>query len=359
MSARLTTLKSWCVRKKQPYTILARAQWLKVPKIRIRPAATQARIDLGAPVTTEAFVATIANAEILPRQYAVLSDDGCLFVDGLVNWPQYYPQNGDCVRHASDDLRLLLELPHNRVACDMKCALLGGAEGHFRWMFESLARLWALEQVGLLSTIPLVVPEDLSMERRSLLEAIGVTTDQIISLPQNSSLAVSELVVSSLLTIGDWVSPIAIQFLRRKLSPARGERRRRIFLSRRGAEHARLSNEAELLPLLERYDFQVIDCLSLSPLDLMALLVDASAVVACDDDSLANLVVAPQGTSIAIIVSEGMFRARAHFVASQLGHQLTYLVAQPDFETNSVHALCNFSLPPELLMEFLGELRVE
>ena len=351
--ARITRLKDWCAQEGVRYTMLARGQWLSLPAMRVLPLEAQFRFRLGAPVTSEAFVATIPNAEVLPRQFAVLSEDGSLFVDGLVNWPQFYPQNGECVRHATDDLRVMLDLPKSCVEVDGACAVIGGAGDHFAWMFEALSRLWALEQHPASKHLLLVVPDDLSEERLEMLDAAGVDRSRVLRLPARHTLRAKELVLPSLLTVGDWVSPLALQFLRRIFAIRQGRRARRLFLSRRAALQTRVANESELLPILEWHGFEVIDCIATSPMELLSALVDAEAVVASDDDSLANLVVVPQHARIGVIISEGIVRTRGFFISAQLGQELTYLVAQPDFESSATHAHCDITLASGVLEQFL------
>lgn len=353
IAARVMRIGDWCRRSGAQFTLLSRAQWISFPELSVIPAAAQINFRIGRPVAAESFIATIPLARILPRQCAILTEDGCLFTDGVVNWPQFYPQSGECVLHAADDLRVMLELPEACTYIDEVCAVLGGAGDLYAWMFEALPRIWALEQQSTFRDARFIVSGDLSADRLNMLRILGISSERIVRLFDDHYLRCKELVVPSLMTVGDWISPVALQFLRRKFAGTRGGKERKIFLSRGHASNGRLKNEAELLPILEQWGYEVIDSIAVSPLDLIAVLTDAVAIIASDDETLATLVVAPQGAKVGVIIPEGVYRARAFFLSSQIGHKLTYLVAQPDFTTNALLAQCDVELPVGVLTEYL------
>jgi len=353
IAARIVRIGDWCKRSGAEFTLLSRAQWISHPELNVIPAEAQPNFRIGKPVAAEAFIAAIPRARVLPRQCAILTEDEFLFTDGVVNWPQFYPQSGECVRHSADDLRVMLELPEACTSIDDVCAVLGGAGDHYAWMFEALPRIWALEQHPRFPNSRVIVSGDLSVDRMGMLRTLGISPERVVRLLDGHHLQCEELLVPSIMTVGEWTSPVALQFLRRRFAGVRGGRDRKLFLSRNSATSGRLKNEEELLPILERWGFEVVDSMAASPLGLISALTDAVAVIASDDETLANLVVAPQGARIGVIVPEGLYRTRAFFVSSQIGHDLTYLVAQPDFTSNPLLAHCDVELPVDTLIEYL------
>ncbi len=79
-------------------------------------------------------------------------------------------------------------------------------------------------------------------------------------------------------------------------------------------------------------------------------------MIGIDDDSMANLLVCPQGTRVGVIATAGAYRARAYFVCGQLAQELTYLVGETVYESNPVHSLCDIQLSEITLRHFLKDL---
>lgn len=354
LSALITQPQAWCDRGHGRYTRLARAQWLALSPFKAIPEAFAKAFLIGVPMMPELFSVRLDQAEVMPADFSVLSD-GRFFVDGFVNWAQHYPQKGHYARHSTDDLRVLLDLPARVKEYDGACVLLGRDGGHYAWMFETLARLWAIEQQPDLAKLPLVVPVGLSASRLAMLEGLGIGGERLLVVEDDCTLRVAELHVPSLLTVGDWVSPLALQHLRRRFSGDATRVRRRIYLSRRGAADRRLANEIELQPVLERHGFETIDVENISLAVLLEILGSAEAVLSIDDEALAALVVVPQKARVGVIATGGTYRPRAYFISGQLAHDFHYLGSEVVFESNPAHALCDVILPPATLDAFLKD----
>jgi len=352
LSARITQPLAWCDRGHGRYTRLARAQWLVLTPLKAIPEAYAQAFMVGVPMMPEVFSIRLSQAEVMPADFSVLSE-GRFFVDGLVNWAQHYPQKGRYARHSSDDLRVLLDLPARVKEYDGACVLLGRDGGHYAWMFETLARLWAVEQQPDLAQLPLVVPADLSDARLGMLEGLGIGVERLLMVEADCTLRAAELHVPSLLAVGDWVSPLALQHLRRRFSGDVVRARRRIYLSRRQSTDCRLANELDLQPALDRYGFETIDVEDTPLVALLSILGSAEAVLSIDDEALAALVVVPQKAHVGVIATGGAYRPRAYFISGQLAHDFHYLESEVVFESNPVHALCDVVLPPATLEAFL------
>jgi capsular polysaccharide biosynthesis protein/Tfp pilus assembly protein PilF len=352
--ARLTSIKDWCQTGGGRYVSLARSHHLLLPSLKVNPPLAASSFVQGPAITPELACASIDSAEVLPRDFVVLCE-GNLFAGAVVNWFQHYPQRGYFVRHEADDARVLLDLPAQSQHYEGSCILLGGAADHYAWLYECLARLWVVEQIPAFADLPLVVPANLSEERLAMLDKFGIARDRLLGLPDDRTLLAQELHVPCLLTVGDWISPMALQFLRRRFRAEAVTGGRRIYFSREGYSDRRLANEAELLSLFDRYGFEVIKLAGRTPIELMVIFSEAQAVIAMDDDAMANLVVSPQGARVGIIATAGAYRPRAHFICGQLAQNLTYLVGETVFESNSTHALCDVRLPKSDLLAFMQE----
>ncbi len=191
-----------------------------------------------------------------------------------------------------------------------------------------------------------------------MLEAIGIDRRRLLFLPDDGTFRVADLSIPSLLKVGHWVSPVALQFVRRKFAgetvpSAKG---RRIYFSRRGMADGRLANEADLAATLAAHGFEEIGIEGLAPLAIMAILRQAEAVLAVDGDILANLPAAPLGALVGAIAPNGLYNPRTYFVSALLGQRFSYLIGEPVFGSHAALERCDIVLGAETLAGFLRKL---
>ena len=340
------------------YTRLARPQWLRLPQPRALPAEEALHFRMPEPFTLEIFLSRMSSVRVLPKELLLLSADGQLFLDGLVPFPQQYAlREGGAIWHCADDSRLLLKLPRQCRSVEQPCVWIGTGGGHFQWLFESLARLWAVEQQPSLASLPLLVQPDLNRWQDELLQLLGYGAERRIEVPADTMLECSELHAASLVSAGHFISPVAIQYLRRALAkrvaPA-ADAPRRIYLSRQGMTTRRLANEAELLPLLEQHGFAVVQVQTLGAAEQLALFQGAELILGMEGAALVNLLIAPSHARVGVIMARGLYQARHYYVSAPIGQELTYLCAEPDFASNPMLSECDVVLSRAVLQEFLG-----
>ncbi|HEY5291310.1 MAG TPA: glycosyltransferase 61 family protein [Burkholderiales bacterium] len=341
------------------YTRLARPQWLRLPQPKALPEEESRHFALPEPFALEIFLAHVTRVRVLPQELLLLSADGQLFLDGLVAYPrQYVLREGGAIQHCADDGRVLLLLPRHCISVEQPCAWIGAGSGHFKWMFESLARLWAVQQQPALQELPLVVQPGLSRWQDELLQLLGYGPQRRIEVPADAALECRELHAASLVSVGHFIAPVAIQYLRRALAqrvqPA-ADAPRRIYLSRRHMATRRLANEAELLPLLEQHGFVAVHAESMSAAEQLALFQSAEFILGVEGAALVNLLIAPAHARVGVIVARGLYQPRHYYVSAPIGHDFTYLSAEPDYASHAVLAECDVTLPREVLQAFLEQ----
>jgi tetratricopeptide (TPR) repeat protein len=356
--ARLGQIDLWCAANGNGYTRLARPQWLRLPQPKALPADESPHFSLPPPFALEIFVARVQRMRILPKELLLLSADGRLFLDGFVRFPQQYALREDgAIRHCADDGRLLLSLPERALAVETPCVWLGAGSGHFQWMFESLARLWAIEQQPSLQNLPLVIQDSLTRWQDELLHLLGYDATRRIEVPPGAMLECRELHAASMVSVGYFISPMAIQYLRRalgrRIEPA-SDAPRRIYLSRQGAATRRLANEAELLPLLEQHGFVAVHAETLGAAEQLALFRSAEVILGVEGAALVNLLIAPANARVGAIVARGLYQPRHYYLSAPIGQDFTYLCADPDYASHAVLAECDVTLPREVLQAFLA-----
>lgn len=359
--ARLGQIDLWCAASGNRYTRLARPQWLRLPQPKALPEEESQHFALPKPFALEIFLVRVGGVRVLAKDLLLLSPDGHLFLDGLVRFPQQYAvREGGAIRHCADDGRLLLALPARCLALEEPCVWLGAGSSHFQWVFESLARLWAIEQQPALRDLPMIVQSSLTRWQGELLQLLGYGPDKRIEVPVDAMLECRELHAASMVSVGHFISPMAIQHLRRELArrvaPA-VDAPRRIYLSRQGAATRRLANEAELLPLLDQHGFVVVHPESLSAAEQLALFQSAECILGVEGAALVNLLIAPAYARVGVIVARGLYQPRHYYVSAPIGHDFTYLGAEPDYASHPVLAECDVTLAREVLQAFLAQCR--
>ena len=359
--ARLGQIDLCCAASGSGYTRLARPQWLRLPQPKALPEEESRHFALPKPFALEIFLARVTRVRVLPQDLLLLASDGQLFLEGFVRFAQQYAlREGGVIRHCADDGRLLLSLPERTLAVTQPCVYLGAGSGHFQWMFESLARLWAIEQQDGLANLPLIVQPSLTRWQEELLQLLGYAAERRIEVPADAMLECRELHAASMVSAGHFISPVAIQYLRRSLArrvaPA-SDAPRRIYLSRQGAASRRLANEAELLPLLARHGFALVHVDAMGAAEQLALFQSAEFILGVEGAALVNLVVAPAHARVGVIVAQGLYQPRHYYISAPIGHDFTYLCAQPVYASNSVLAECDMTLAPEVLLDFLDGCR--
>jgi len=357
-SARLGRIDLWCAANGGRYTRLARPQWLRLPQPRAFPEEESRHFALPKPFALEIFMVRAATLRVLPTDLLLLSADGQLFLDGFVRLPQQYAlREGGAIRHCADDGRVLLAVPARSLKVEQPCIWLGGGSGHFQWVFESLARLWAIAQQPELRGLPLIVQASLTRWQDELLQLLGYGANERIEVPADAMLECRELHAASMVMAGHFISPVAIQHLRRELArriaPAT-DAPRRIYLSRQGAATRRLANETELLPLLHQHGFVVVNATDMSAAEQLALFQSADVILGIEGAVLVNLLIAPAHARVGVIVARGLYQPRHYYVSAPIGQDFSYLCAEPDYASHAVLAECDVTLAPELLQAFLA-----
>jgi capsular polysaccharide biosynthesis protein len=359
ISVHESTVARWCAFHGGDYVPMGDLQYL--PFDTRPPALPEAYAQTwpsGKAVVPYTFLGFVRDAEVLRPGFAVVAEQSGLLLEGLVAEHRQYAYADGPVRFSSDDGRMLLDLGGEAAHHAGGAFLLGGGGDRYRWLYESLARLWFVEQNPKLRALPLVVAAELDTDERDMLRVAYGADPRIIAVEPGKSVRIDEVVAPSLPVLASTVSPLAIQYLRRKFSttaPGAGADRR-IFLSRRNCASRRVANEASLLPLLREYGFEIVDASTLAWRGRLGMFEQAAAILGIDDDAMADLFIAPQGTRVGVVVTDGLQNTRAWMVSAQLGHRFAYLRGRPLFDTHARHDACDVELDESLLREFLAML---
>jgi hypothetical protein len=86
----------------------------------------------------------------------------------------------------------------------------------------------------------------------------------------------------------------------------------------------------------------------------LALFQCAEFILGVESAALVNLLIAPAHARVGVIVGRGLYQPRHFYVSAPIGHDFTYLCAEPDYASHAVLAECDVVLPRAVLEAFLA-----
>jgi len=191
---------------------------------------------------------------------------------------------------------------------------------YYHWLFNSLPRLGLLEAAGwTLSSLDFIITNPLRHPfQRESLEMLGIQPRQIRETHPATTYLAERLLLT---TIPNWIRNFHHQFLRNRLAPPprSDNRRRRIYLGRRGSRHRQVTNEDEVVRALAGIGIETCHPENLSFLDQIRLFQSADVVIAPHGAALANIVFCPPNTQVAEIFSAHYFNDCYQTLARETG----------------------------------------
>jgi hypothetical protein len=158
------------------------------------------------------------------------------------------------------------------------------------------------------------------------LAALGIPQGKIIRADEGLHIRAATLVVPSLKSHNQCLPRADAEYLRREFLGDAAARRpwRRLFITRRGAAIRRLTNESDLLPLLEEHGFEVVSPAELRLRDQARLFAEAEWIIGVSGAGFANLVFASPGAR-AVELAPPQWLSVYHWMISArigLGHDI-------------------------------------
>jgi capsular polysaccharide biosynthesis protein len=200
---------------------------------------------------------------------------------------------------------------------------------YFHWWADTLPRLAVAEAAGI-RYYQVIVPEEMEDWQRESLERLGVTADRQEPFGDDYW-QVESLLLPSLLGYSGMMRPWAAEWLRRRIGlPKPAARRRRIYLRREKAGYRRVANEAELLPILEKYKFEFHETQGMSLTEQMKLFSGADCVVSIHGAGLANLLFSQPGVNVVEFMSPLPQYANSCYysLCAAAGHTYGYILGE-------------------------------
>jgi hypothetical protein len=301
------------------------------------------------------FLAHVRNGRLLGRDGVVLTSEGLVleessFVWGLQprQWPVFRRLSVPPAKEKSGAMLTLL-------------STVAGKPNYYHWWIDTLPRL-AVAEAAEIRHFRVIVPEGLEEWQRESLERLGVSSDRWEPFGDDHW-QVESLLVPSLLGYSGMVRPWAVGWLRRKIGlPKSAAGKRRIYLRRGKHECRQVANEAELMPILKSYKFEVQETQGMSLAEQLKLFSGAQAVVSIHGAGLTNLLFAPSKARVVEFMSPHPAYTNTCYysLASAVGHRYAVIFGEHPGRvpggTEPRRWREDLVVPPDVLQETLSML---
>jgi hypothetical protein len=269
------------------------------------------------------YLAQIRNGRIIGHEGTILTPDRRVLEEFSFAWgmpPSQWP------------IFSRLRFPPRQEKIGAMLTLLSPVSAkpnYFHWWTDTLPRLAVAEAAGI-RYYQVIVPQEMEDWQRESLERLDIAADRQEPFGDDHW-QVECLLLPSLLGYSGMVRPWAVDWLRRRIGlPKPAVRRRRIYLRREKAGCRRVANEAELLPILEKYKFEFHETQGLSLTEQMKLFSGADCVVSIHGAGLANLLFSQPGVNVVEFMSPLPQYANSCYysLCAAAGHTYGYILGE-------------------------------
>jgi capsular polysaccharide biosynthesis protein len=203
---------------------------------------------------------------------------------------------------------------------------------YYHWLCDVLPRLHDV-LLRLTPDIQVILPPGLAGWQQHTLDWIGLSRNQCVPYSERRPWKVERLLyVSPVLMTANhepktlfWTRDRILQGCLGKSEVPLGQRR--LYISRRQAARRKIINEADLLPVLEKYGFENIECESLSFDKQVRTFSEAAVVVGAHGAGLTNALWCGQATRFFEIFEPTSVRICYWSLARTLGHHYACCIA--------------------------------
>jgi len=212
--------------------------------------------------------------------------------------------------------------------------------GYYHWMFDVLPRIQLLREAGydLDKIDKFLVNNYISRFHIETLNMIGIPRNKIMESQYNPHIQAERLLVPSLVGDTGSIPKYACDFLRNEFLPKitkNNNHSKRIYVNRGQVVHRRVTNEAQVVELLQQYGFESIALETLSLLEQIALMASAEVIIAPHGAGLTNIVFSEPGTKIIEFLYPGAVNVMYWTISADMGYKYHYLLSEgeapPDF----------------------------
>jgi capsular polysaccharide biosynthesis protein len=266
-------------------------QWLSLGDRRIPCDLVPYQVSdmAGHAVTLTPFMTECRDLTILGADWLPIRPDGVMLLEQMVHTPAFYPDKARNVKFQEG--RWVANC--GEITEFREDAILIGSDGnYYHWLIIWLPRLLMAMKYADISGLGIVVSKALKSFERETLALLGVD-HQLLAVGVDEVIRPRQTLVPSLLVANTVVHPAVPKLLQDAFPRRRVSSCKRVYLSRQDAETRKLTNEAELTALLQRYGFERHVPAQLSFQEQIDLCYGAEALVAVHGAAMTSSVFCP------------------------------------------------------------------
>lgn len=269
------------------------------------------------------FVATIPLGRVAGRSGAVISPDNKLLWD--VSIESAGPDKHSVFTEPFPGLNLYV--PGN-------VAVLTSYASHnyYHWLFDVIARIYLVRRSGIPIHKYIFNGRGEQAFQAETLAALGIAPEQRVFCRPETHIQAENLVVPSMPGYSGHPPKWACHFIKSALQTMRKVPTvpgfERLYISRAHARYRKVINEPQLIGLLAKYGFRVIQLERLSVYEQAKQFSSAQIIVSPHGAGLANLTFCRPGTKVLEIYSPLYVNPLYYVLSNQLGLDYSYAVGQ-------------------------------
>lgn len=211
-------------------------------------------------------------------------------------------------------------------------------DNYFHWMIDVLGRLDLLHRSGIpIDTYLIAGPEGAAFQSETL-RMLGIPEKRVLRTYPGMHIQARQLVVPSLDVyrllpfIANPVPKWACLFLREQFGRAIGglpsQGRERLYISREGASHRKVTNEQDVIALVAAHGFEIVRLEQIPLAEQIRLFASAEMVIAPHGAGLTNVMFCHPGTKIVDIFPTRYMYPCFWQISSYFDLQYYYLIGQ-------------------------------
>lgn len=272
-------------------------QWLSLAERRIPCdiAPYQVQDAAGHVIRITPFITECRGLIILGGDWIPIRETGVALLEQMVHTPGLYLQKAKNIRQHADkciaDIKTIVDYPKDAV-------LVGGDTNYYHWLIDYLPRLLLARKYAGIGNYHIVVNKPLLPFQVETLALLGLDERQLLLVGDDEAIRPRATLVPSLLASTTVPHPALPKLLQDAYPRRHSTSSARVYLSRQEATSRQLTNEAELIVLLERYGFERYMPGALSFQQQIDLCYGAQALVAVHGAGMANLAFCPATTKV-------------------------------------------------------------
>lgn len=351
-------LREWCdAHISIRYQILTPSQVIRrrLPST-IEPEILEIFRKTTLPSVKERLIVQLPNTRVLGKNGLVVLPDGSFVAEAiydrsyLVLDPSYsVPLRPRVEKKAGEYYSLLGEFSNTN--------------NYYHWIHDGLLRLYDVA-TRVPPNVKYLVPSSLATRNYEMLGMIGLHDEQIVRFPSERVWELEVLYFASLPPSGaDLVA--ADKWLRDAMLRSCGisdtVKCKRLYLSRRFDDHARVLNDLEVTRCLSSYGFETCYPARLPFRDQVALFSQAEVIISGTSSGLTNMLFAPEGTKILEFLEPIWAEEKGYVLWSMseaLGHEYWYLLSE-SVPNPQRHDRADLVVPLDKLTRTLEQMQVQ